>query len=469
MRWARATTPSGSTTTRGRTRVRPAAAGRHRAPPRGGAPVAAAAARAPEPADRRLRRAARLRARARIADRAERPRDAAHPAPRRADRRARRGGRRAACRSPAPTPAPGRWRRCSTTSRSTRPGAAPAPGRASRWSRRSTATSTPAPASSTGWRSSSAHPNRDPEMLELFYFCLALGFRGRYRVPGRAGARSLAAVRTAAARLLRDPEAAQAPLSPNWQGVVAADEPRRFAVPLWVLFAAAVVAAAAIYLAALAPARRAVRAARRPRPLAAAGRAGRDLPPAARHHAAAGAGGRGRSTSPSCPSFEAARPRGPAAGAERAARPSRSPRSSSSGPTPRSSARPQAELTDGFEPLIASIGQAIAANQDLIGNVTVVGHTDSIPVSGANPFDDNQGLSEARAATIARILVANGAPADRVRCRGPRRHRAGRLEQDPGGPRAEPPRRDPGREAALRWRVLPLPLGLPHLPLALDA
>ena len=94
-----------------------------------------------------------------------------------------------------------------------------------------------------------AHPNRDPELLELLYFCLSLGFRGRYRVPGRAGARSLAAVRTSAARLLRDPEAATAPLSPNWQGVVAADEPRRFTVPLWVLFAAAAVAAAAIYFA----------------------------------------------------------------------------------------------------------------------------------------------------------------------------------------------------------------------------
>ena len=78
----------------------------------------------------------------------------------------------------------------------------------------------------------------------------------------------------------------------------------------------------------------------------------------------------------------------------------------------------RAQLTDGFEPLIASIGAVIAANQELIGDVTVVGHTDSVPVSGANPFGDNQGLSEARAATVAAILVANGAPADRVRSEG---------------------------------------------------
>ena len=96
----------------------------------------------------------------------------------------------------------------------------------------------------------------------------------------------------------------------------------------------------------------------------------------------------------------------------------------------------------------------IAANQDLIGNVTVVGHTDSIPVSGANPFDDNQGLSEARAATIARILVANGAPADRVRSEGRAATEPVASNKTSGGPRAEPPRRDPRREAALRWSIL---------------
>ena len=161
------------------------------------------------------------------------------------------------------------------------------------------------------------HPNRDPEMLELYYFCLALGFRGRYRVPGRAGARSLAAVRTAAARLLRDPEAAHAPLSPNWQGVVAADAPRRFAVPLWVLFAAAAVAAAAVYLAALAAPRRPGRAARRARPRAAAGRARRDLPPAARHHASRPRRRPRPIDFALVPELRGRRPGGPAAGAER--------------------------------------------------------------------------------------------------------------------------------------------------------
>ena len=163
-------------------------------------------------------------------------------------------------------------------------------------------------------------------MLELYYFCLALGFRGRYRVPGRAGDRSLAAVRTSAARLLRDPDAAQAPLSPNWQGVVAADEPRRFAVPLWVLFAAAAVAAAAIYFAL------SLRLAGQAEQLAVLARA---LPPPERAEIyrpprdttkPPAAAGRGQRLRPRLPEFEAAAPAGSAAGAERQRDASRSPR-----------------------------------------------------------------------------------------------------------------------------------------------
>ncbi len=80
------------------------------------------------------------------------------------------------------------------------------------------------------------------------------------------------------------------------------------------------------------------------------------------------------------------------------------------------SSRPQ--LTEGFEPLIGSIAKVILENQDLIGNITVVGHTDSIPLQRSNPLSTNQRLSEARAATIADILVQNGVPEDRVRSEG---------------------------------------------------
>jgi type VI secretion system protein ImpK len=261
-----------------------------------------------------------------------------------------------------------------------------------------------------------AHPNRDPEMLELFYFCLSLGFRGRYRVPGRAGARSLDAVRTSAARLLRDPEAANAPLSPNWRGIVAADERRRFTVPLWVLFAAAAVAATAVYFAL------SLQLAGRAEQLAVLARA---LPPAERAEIYRPPRDTSKPPAPPAeasdfalvPSFEAAAPEG--------LRPALNGSETVSLATfviqwkdPEIFRSSQAELTEGFEPLIASLGQQIAENEDVIGSITVVGHTDSIPVGGANPFHDNQGLSEARAATIARILVANGAPPDRVRYEG---------------------------------------------------
>jgi len=258
------------------------------------------------------------------------------------------------------------------------------------------------------------HPTRDPELLELMYFALALGFQGKYRVPGRAGARSLAAVRSATARLLRNPEAASAPLSPNWQGIVASDAPRRFAVPIWVLFAAAVVLCTAIYLLL------SLRLAGQANELAALARA---LPPAERAEIFRPA----RATRPSVPAapaeavelvdfsllpeFAAALPPDllPAVkGKESVSLTTLVVQQSD----PELFASGEASLSPGFEPLIAAIGQVIGANQELIGTVTVIGHTD------ASPFSGNQRLSEGRAATIAAILAANGAPADRLRAEG---------------------------------------------------
>jgi type VI secretion system protein ImpK len=261
------------------------------------------------------------------------------------------------------------------------------------------------------------YPSRDPDMLQLYVYCLELGFRGKYRVPGRAGASSLAAVRTAAARLLRDPEAAAAPLSPNWQGVVAADTPRRFAVPVWVLFVAAVAACAGLYL------MLSLRLAGQADALGALARA---LPPAERaeiyrpprdSRPVAPTPGTETVAFSLLPEFSAAAPEGlrPALkGSETVSLVTLVVQWSK--PELFQSAR--AELTDGFEPLIDSIGKVLGDNQELIGDVTVVGHTDSVQVSSSNPFRNNQGLSEARAAAVARLLVAGGAPADRVHARG---------------------------------------------------
>ena len=257
------------------------------------------------------------------------------------------------------------------------------------------------------------HPNRDRDMLELQYHCMALGFRGKYRVPGRSGDRSLNAVRVAAARFLRDTDAEGAPLSPNWKGVIASDEPQRFIVPIWVMAAAAAVVATAVHVGlSMGLSSQAVE-------LSALVRA---LPPPNRTEVTR--------ASPKVeppplqtvdfallPEFQAAAP----ADLRRALKGTESVSLAklfiqASNPELFQSSR--AQLTEGFEPLIASIAKVILENQELIGKITVVGHTDGIPLQKTNPLSTNQRLSEARAAAIADMLIQNGVPQDRIRSEG---------------------------------------------------
>ncbi|MHA6686766.1 type IVB secretion system protein IcmH/DotU [Mesorhizobium sp. A556] len=257
------------------------------------------------------------------------------------------------------------------------------------------------------------HPNRDRELLELQYYCMALGFRGKYRVPGRAGDRSLNAVRVATARFLRDADAEGAPLSPNWKGVVASDEPPRFIVPIWVMAVMAVALSAATYVAfsislsshaaglttlvkALPPPQRAEILRASPKV---------DAPPLETVDIAL------------LPAFQAAAPdalRAALNGTESISL----VKLVVQGTNPELFQSSRADLTDGFEPLIGAIAKVILDNQDLIGNITVVGHTDSVPLQTSNPLSTNQRLSEARAATIANLLIQNGIPKDRVRSEG---------------------------------------------------
>ncbi|GAA4113755.1 type IVB secretion system protein IcmH/DotU [Aminobacter aganoensis] len=257
------------------------------------------------------------------------------------------------------------------------------------------------------------HPNRDQEMLELQYYCMALGFRGKYRVPGRAGDRSLNAVRVAAARFFRNADAEDASLSPNWRGVVASDEPPRFTVPLWVMAVIAAVLATAIYVGLsmglsnqatqLTTLVRALPPADRAELLRTAPQA--EAPPVETVDFAL------------LPEFAAAAPEGlrPALKGAESVSLARLVIQASNPELFQSS---RAELTDGFQPLITSIAKVILENQELIGNITVVGHTDGIPLQRTNPLSTNQRLSEARAATIADILVQNGVPRERVRSEG---------------------------------------------------
>ncbi|MBA1141623.1 type IVB secretion system protein IcmH/DotU [Mesorhizobium neociceri] len=257
------------------------------------------------------------------------------------------------------------------------------------------------------------HPNRDREMLELQYHCMALGFRGKYRVPGRSGDRSLNAVRVAAARFLRDSDAEGAPLSPNWKGVIASDEPQRFIVPIWVMAAAAAVIATAIHVGlSMGLSSQAVE-------LSALVRA---LPPPTRADVTR-ASPKVDAPPPMAvdfallPEFQAAAPdelKKALSGTESVSLARLVIQASN--PELFQSAR--AELTDGFDPLIASVAKVILENQELIGDITVVGHTDGVPLQKTNPLSTNQRLSEARAAEIADILIQNGVPKDRVRSEG---------------------------------------------------
>ncbi len=257
------------------------------------------------------------------------------------------------------------------------------------------------------------HPNRDRELLELQYHCMALGFRGKYRVPGRSGDRSLNAVRVAAARFLRDPDAEGAPLSPNWKGVIASDEPARFTVPIWVMAAAAAVLATAIHIAlSMSLSSQAVELSALVRALPPPDRAQiqrvstkAEAPPLETVDFAL------------LPEFEAAAPaelRAALKGTESISLAKLVVQRSN----PELFQSSRAQLTEGFEPLIGSIAKVILENEDLIGNITVVGHTDSIPLQRSNPLSTNQRLSEARAATIAELLVQNGVPEGRVRSEG---------------------------------------------------
>ncbi|MES0042815.1 type IVB secretion system protein IcmH/DotU [Mesorhizobium sp. M0091] len=257
------------------------------------------------------------------------------------------------------------------------------------------------------------HPNRDREMLELQYHCMALGFRGKYRVPGRSGDRSLNAVRVAAARFLRDSDAEGAPLSPNWKGVIASDEPQRFIVPIWVMVAAAAVIATAIHIGlSMSLSSQAVE-------LSALVRA---LPPPTRTDVTRASPKVGAPPPVAVdfallPEFQAAAPdelKRALSGTESVSL----ARLVIQASNPELFQSSRAQLTDGFDPLIASVAKVILENQELIGDITVVGHTDGVPLQKTNPLSTNQRLSEARAAEIADILIQNGVPKERVRSEG---------------------------------------------------
>jgi len=261
------------------------------------------------------------------------------------------------------------------------------------------------------------YPNRDPQLLEIAYLCLGLGFRGKYRVQPGGGEAELLNLRMQAARVLRDREAETAPLSPNWQGVTAPDGPRRFVVPIWTVLVGAAAVVTGIYVAlsmqlsSKAEQLYALSGLIPPPERAAIFRPVRETvapPPEIKVEPV---------VIELLPVIEALLPPDTVqaySGTEDAS--FAEIRLQSRDPEVFRSAK--ADLNPAYGPLVAAIGAGIAGNLEVIGSVTVIGHTDNVPVQTSNPFGTNQGLSDARAATIAGLLVEAGVPAELVRSEG---------------------------------------------------
>lgn len=267
-----------------------------------------------------------------------------------------------------------------------------------------------------------AYPNRDPELMELAYLCLSLGFRGQFRPQGPTGEAAIMALRSQIARHLRSPDVMAAALSPHADGVKVPDEPRRFAVPLWTVWLVAVCLIAGIYtglslqLGNKAEQLFTAAAALPPKERAGIFRPVRDT---AELEALA--------TTPIkpvepvifelLPLFQAQAPKETASALK-----GREDVSLAvlvvQGTAPELFRSAKADINPEYAALIQSIAQVIQENAEVIGKITVIGHTDSVPVQSSNPFQSNQGLSEARATTIAKLLIAAGIPAENVKSEG---------------------------------------------------
>lgn len=260
------------------------------------------------------------------------------------------------------------------------------------------------------------YPERDPHLLELGFMCLSLGFRGKYRVSGSGGEASLTQLRNKLSRILVGRDEMDKPLSPHWQGVLAEDEDRRFIVPLWAIGVVALALITTIYTALSIS-------------LSNKGEAlytlADILPPPERAEIFRPIIETVEDAAPLAdpfmlellPLFAEAAPKDTLRALK-----GREDVSLAilvvQATQPEVFRSAKADLNGEYGPLIASIAGVIADNSEVIGQIRVVGHTDSIPVQTSNPFQSNQRLSEARAKAIAELLVSAGLPSDIIQYEG---------------------------------------------------
>lgn len=259
------------------------------------------------------------------------------------------------------------------------------------------------------------YPDRDPELLELAYICLSLGFQGKYRVDAGYSGGSLAEVRAATARLLYSRDMV-AELSPNWQGVLAANKPPRFAVPIWTLFVgAAVIATIAFILLDLRLSDRGehlydMADALPPREQPAIYRPERDI-------SIIGDVSVDTIEIELLPQFVASKP--DTLSVRFAGKEDNTAVTISVEGDKADLFRPaRADLNDAHIALVKALAKTIVGYGEFIGEVTVVGHTDSVRLRPTRLFQDNQELSEGRAKAFAKLLERHGVPGELIKIRG---------------------------------------------------
>ena len=95
----------------------------------------------------------------------------------------------------------------------------------------------------------SQQPRQHIELLELLYFCLALGFEGRYRVLDN-GRSQLETLRQQLAQTIRSVRGEYDPaLAPHWRDAFTREAVQRPAVPLWVCAALALLVCLGVFAA----------------------------------------------------------------------------------------------------------------------------------------------------------------------------------------------------------------------------
>lgn len=269
------------------------------------------------------------------------------------------------------------------------------------------------------------NPQQHADLLELMYYCLALGFEGRFRIVDN-GRTQLETLKVRLADMLKQMRGGyEQPLAQHWRGVAAPPKPAWQMLPVWVAGALMLLIAAGVYawlsyllrppVVAVDTRIAAIQPKRLQDPLPPA-----PPPPVARLRLQAPPEDAALVKVSNLPDRDVATLQGESL--------------FDSGKT---------NIREPLKPVLARIAKQIAA---LPGMVTVKGHTDNVPVRGTR-FRSNQELSQARAETVKEFLSTYVAPA--------RMRAVGAGEAEPIGDNASPEGRAQNRRVDLIVDVPP--------------